>query len=87
MKGTRLSAEVRERGGPAVANEIALDGISCFGVPLEKSEGERERIIEALFTAALLVLHNCYVASKRQTQIRKVFVLTRCGTVTCNTNG
>ena len=43
MKGTRLSAEVRERGGPAVANEIALDGISCFGVPLKKSEGERER--------------------------------------------
>ena len=64
MKGTRLSAEVRERGGPAVANEIALDGISCFGVPLKKSEGERERererIIEALFTAALLVLHSCF---------------------------
>ena len=43
MKGARLSAEVRERGGLGVANEIALDGISCFGVSLTKSEGEVEK--------------------------------------------
>ena len=50
VKGARLSAEVRERGGLAVANEIALDGISCFGVSLKKSvEREREREREKYF--------------------------------------
>ena len=46
MKRPRFSAEVGERGGLTVANEIALDGFSCFEVPVKKSEtgeGGRER--------------------------------------------
>jgi hypothetical protein len=37
VKGARLCAEERERGRVTAANEIALDGISRFEVPLKKS--------------------------------------------------
>ena len=42
MKGARFDAEVRERGGLTVANEIILNCTSCFDVPVKKSERAEE---------------------------------------------